>query len=336
MLADAYDCVVFDCDGVLWSGGETVDRARETLDALKARNKKVYFMSNNSSRGPDVFRQVFESHELGEHVRDERFMWNSVTAAQRWFKSSKAKKAYVVGCAALKDAIREAGVQVVEPWKQMGATPEKLAEEEIDPGIDAVVLAFDKDYGYFEICYATRCLLENKGCELVVTNRDFQFPAQKNRKLPGNGAFVAAVCAASRREPDVVVGKPSRFALDAIMADAGVSARRTLMVGDMWSDVEFAHNAGCDALLVLSGVASLDDARRWSGITRPDFVAPDLTALLRPVERFPPAPSSSSRRWRLAAVVAAVAAVVVVARRRGGAAIERPDLDDATRWLTAK
>ena len=96
---------------------------------------------------------------------------------------------------ALKDAIRGAGVTVVEPWKQMGATPEKLAEEEIDPEIDAVVLAFDKDYGYFEICYATRCLLENKGCELVATNRDFQFPAQKNRKLPGNGAFVAAVAA---------------------------------------------------------------------------------------------------------------------------------------------
>ena len=108
------------------------------------------------------------------------------------------------------------------------------------------------------------------------------------------------------------------------------------MVGDMWSDVEFAHNAGCDALLVLSGVASADDARRWRGLTRPDFVAPDLTALLRPVERFPPAPSSSSRRWRLVAAVAAVAAVVVVSRRRGGAAIERSDLDDATRWLTAK
>ena len=107
------------------------------------------------------------------------------------------------------------------------------------------------------------------------------------------------------------------------------------MVGDMWSDVEFAHNAGCDALLVLSGVASADDARRWRGITRPDFVAPDVTALLRPVERFPPAPSSS-RRWLLPSIVAAVAAVVVVSRRRGGAAVERSDLDDATRWLTAK
>ena len=71
MLADAYDCVVFDCDGVLWSGGETVAQAKATLDALKAQNKKVYFMSNNSSRGPDVFRQVFESHGLGEHVKDE-------------------------------------------------------------------------------------------------------------------------------------------------------------------------------------------------------------------------------------------------------------------------
>ena len=108
------------------------------------------------------------------------------------------------------------------------------------------------------------------------------------------------------------------------------------MVGDMWSDVEFAHNAGCDALLVLSGVASLDDARRWRGLTRPDFVAPDLTALLRPVERFPPAPSSSSRRWLLPSIVAAAAVAFAISRRRKGAAIERSDLDDATRWLTAK
>ena len=92
MLADAYDCVVFDCDGVLWSGGETVAQAKATLDALKAKNKKVYFMSNNSSRGPDVFRQVFESHGLGEHVRDGRFMWNSVTAAQRWLEEARRRR----------------------------------------------------------------------------------------------------------------------------------------------------------------------------------------------------------------------------------------------------
>ena len=188
MLADAYDCVVFDCDGVLWAGGETITSARATLDALKKQKKQVYFMSNNSSRGPEAFRHVFERHGLGAHVADETKMWNTVTAARRWFAGRATKKAYVVGCAALKDAVRSSGVTVVEPWKRLGATPDELADEEIDGDIDAVVLAFDKDYGYFEICYATRCLLENKTCELVVTNRDFQFPAQKNRKLPGNGA----------------------------------------------------------------------------------------------------------------------------------------------------
>jgi len=47
-------------------------------------------------------------------------------------------------------------------------------------------------------------------------------------------------------------------------------------------------------------------------------------------------PSSSSRRWLLPSIVAAAAVAFLVSRRRGGAAIERSDLDDATRWLTAK
>lgn len=79
-------------------------------------------------------------------------------------------------------------------------------------------------------------------------------------------AIVAAVATAVRREPDVVAGKPSPFILHAILAELGRSgsgssdgpgdgptsggrtghiARRTLVVGDMWSDVEFGHAAGC-------------------------------------------------------------------------------------------
>ena len=136
-------------------------------------------------------------------------------------------------------------------------------------------------------------------------------------------------------EPDVVVGKPSRFALDSIIADAGVSARRTLMVGDMWSDVEFAHNAGCTASCCRASRPSM--TRGGGAVSRGRTCGLGaLTALLRPVERFPPAPSSSSRRWLSPSIVAAAAVAFLVSRRRGGAAIERSDLDDATRWLTAK
>ncbi|KAH8075718.1 phosphoglycolate phosphatase [Aureococcus anophagefferens] len=85
-LADGYDCVVFDCDGVLWSGGETIAGAFATLDALERAGKKVYFMSNNSSRGLAEFRRVFEAHGLGRFVRDDARVWNSLTAARHWFE----------------------------------------------------------------------------------------------------------------------------------------------------------------------------------------------------------------------------------------------------------
>eukprot|EP00629_Pelagomonadales_sp_RCC1024_P007088 CAMPEP_0119290242 /NCGR_PEP_ID=MMETSP1329-20130426/40412_1 /TAXON_ID=114041 /ORGANISM="Genus nov. species nov., Strain RCC1024" /LENGTH=254 /DNA_ID=CAMNT_0007291057 /DNA_START=219 /DNA_END=980 /DNA_ORIENTATION=- len=253
MLADAYDVIVFDCDGVLWTGGEAVAGAAETLEALEAAGKQIYFMTNNSSRGTDAFRAKFEGHGLGRFARDERRLWSSVTATKRWFLevAPELRTAYVVGSPAMKDAVRSAGLEVVEPEPIRGASPDALADLDVDRRVDAVVLAFDRHFGYFELAYATRCLLENPGCRLVVTNRDFQFPARDGVKLPGNGSFVAALCAAIRREPDIVVAKPAPFALAAIAAEAGAAPRRVLMVGDMWSDVAFAHGFGADAALVL-------------------------------------------------------------------------------------
>lgn len=106
-LADAYDTIVFDCDGVLWSGGATIPGAYDTLQALRAGGAKIYFMSNNSSRGAAAFRAVFARHGLEEFVADDRYVWNSVTATRRWFaERSDISKAYVVGCEALRAAVR--------------------------------------------------------------------------------------------------------------------------------------------------------------------------------------------------------------------------------------
>ena len=323
-LADGYDCVVFDCDGVLWSGGETIAGAFATLDALERAGKKVYFMSNNSSRGLAEFRRVFEAHGLEKFVRDDARVWNSLTAARHWFEErGGGGAAYVVGAPALKAGVAAAGVRVVEPEPKRGAAPDELADMAIDPGVDSVVLGFDKNYGYFEVAYAVRCVLEN-GAKLVVTNRDFQFPAQRGLKMPGNGAFVAAVCAAARKEPDAVVAKPEPYVLRKIIEDAGCAPSRVLMVGDMWSDVVFAHGAGADAALVLSGVATAADGDAWTGAMAPDYVVADLTRLLDPA---PPAAAHRLKRalaklgaalpWsHVACVAAGVAIAALVGRRR--------------------
>jgi hypothetical protein len=156
-----------------------------------------------------------------------------------------------------------------------------------------VVVGFDKLLSYFHIAYAVRCLLENEGCQLIVTNRDFQFP-MKGKRLPGTGALVAAICTGARREPDVVAAKPSPFMLQSIISAAGVAPHRTLMIGDMWSDIAFGHRAGGRSALVLSGVGTLADAESWSGENRPDAVLADVRGLLDPRHVVKPFSTASS------------------------------------------
>ena len=53
MLAEGYDCILFDLDGVLFRGDEAVPGARETLEGLRDRGIMPVFLTNNSSRTPD-------------------------------------------------------------------------------------------------------------------------------------------------------------------------------------------------------------------------------------------------------------------------------------------
>ena len=132
-LHEAYDVIVFDCDGVLWSGGETIGGSRETLEALEASGKRIYFMSNNSSRGMGEFKALFAKHGLGAFVEDESRVWNSVTATRRWLEErGGGGAAYVVGTAALKEAVAATGTRLVEPTPLRGAAPDVPADAPIE------------------------------------------------------------------------------------------------------------------------------------------------------------------------------------------------------------
>jgi hypothetical protein len=97
----------------------------------------------------------------------------------------------------------------------------------------------------------------------------------------------------SGRRP-VVAGKPERPLLDETVRR--MSARRPLMVGDrLDTDVEGAHNACVDSLLVLTGVSGLQDLAGASAALRPTYIASDLTGLLVAHA----APDQVDGRWQL-------------------------------------
>jgi ribonucleotide monophosphatase NagD (HAD superfamily) len=78
--------------------------------------------------------------------------------------------------------------------------------------------------------------------------------------MPGAGAIVAAVVAATGREPEMYAGKPSAFLLELLKGNY-VDMAKTLVVGDrLDTDVAFgkAGNAGM-TVMTLSGVSTMED-----------------------------------------------------------------------------
>lgn len=252
--------MVLDCDGVLFRGDDAIPGAQDAVRALWA-SSQVFMVTNNSRLSvADLARKLTR---LNFEFKEEN-LWTSVRACAACVH---ADKAFVIGSQALKDALAS---------KMELVTPQGL----LDPvEARAVIVGFDSNFCYRDMAYATRAILENDA-SFIATNRDFQYPAG-GCVLPGNGALVASIVEATRKEP-LVTGKPSPFMLDRIFEQAHVQdPASVLVVGDMWSDIAFGKR--CATALVLTGVAKMGDVRTWE--EKPDVVLPSIVDIVSYVER---------------------------------------------------
>lgn len=264
-LVDAYDLVVLDLDGVVYLGDQAVAGAAEVVAQLRRDGPPLLFATNNASRNP---RQVAELLSgLGVAARPEEVLTSASAAADHLAALlPPAAPVLVVGAPALREQVRQAGLQPVG-----GAAG--------DPA--AVVQGYGIEVGWPELAEA--CVAIRAGAHWVATNTDATLPSARG-PLPGNGALVAALRTALGREPDLVVGKPRPTLFRT--AAAQVSARHPLVVGDrLDTDIDAARAAGMDSLLVLTGVDGEAEVAGRPGHRRPTHVAADLRALLAPAGR---------------------------------------------------
>lgn len=49
-LLDQVDVFIFDCDGVIWRGDSLIDGIPETLEKLRSAGKRMFFVTNNSTK----------------------------------------------------------------------------------------------------------------------------------------------------------------------------------------------------------------------------------------------------------------------------------------------
>ncbi len=259
MMADEYDLVIFDLDGVVYLGERAIPGAVEAIRGLYARGTPVAYATNNASRRPREVADLLTGLGLPAVAREVTSSPRAaaVLLAQRLPAGAKV---LVVGTDALAEEITAAGL-----------TPVRLAADE--PA--AVVQGYAPEVGWAVLAEA--CLAVRAGALWVATNTDPTLPSPRGL-LPGNGALVAALATALGRQPDAVVGKPAPELFHSAARRTG--ARAPLVVGDrLDTDIEGAVRAGMPALVVLTGVTTAADLVLAVPAQRPTYIAADLGAL---------------------------------------------------------
>ncbi len=172
---------------------------------------------------------------------------------------------YVLGTAAMREALADRGVPVTD-----------------DPGLGAdapehVVVGFDTELTYEKARRAT--LAVRDGATFLQAHPDEVCPTADGF-VPDCGSIAAMVERAAERTPDRVFGKPDAAMVDHVVDANGYDPADVLVVGDrLETDVALAENVGCESVCVLTGDATRVGVERSD--VDPTLVVPTVGALAR-------------------------------------------------------
>lgn len=258
LVLERFDAFLFDLDGVVCLGNEPLPRAKESLARLRRAGKGIRFLTNDPR--PTRAEISARLRGMGIEVRAGEVV-SSGWATAGYLAEEGVPSAYVVGSGSLESEIRGAGIEVAEAGDGPGT----------------VVVGTDERASYGHVEAAARLI--SGGARFVATNPDGSFPAPGGR-IPGTGALVAAVAAASGRRPDAVVGKPNPWMFELALGGLDASPDRIAVVGDNpETDVLGAHRTGLAAILVSKSLAVFPSPRDYR---IPEATIPDLSHLLDP------------------------------------------------------
>lgn len=249
-IIDRYAGLVVDLDGVVFRGDDLVRGASTFLRRSRRPRPPTVYVTNNSARTPQEWSEMLARDRID--VQPEHVITSASATADL---VATAGRLYVLGEYGLRETLRDAGAVLVPDADDA----------------DVIVVGFDRTLTYEKLRDAARAI--DRGARFVATNPDRTMPVTDGR-VPGNGATIAFLRAATGAAPEIV-GKPMtglfELADDLLGVDGPV-----LVVGDqVATDVAAARAMGWDAALVRSGV---DDWQELiAGQTTPTWVLGDLS-----------------------------------------------------------
>ncbi len=258
------EAYLIDMDGVVYTGNRLMPGAGEFIFYLQEKEVPFLFLTNNASKTPEEYRERLAS--LGIHVSTDR-IYTSALATTRYMSERwpKGTPVYVIGISGIRQALSESGFRILRNHKRA----------------QAVVVGYDPHITYARLREATLAIYH--GAAFIGTNPDVSLPTEDGI-YPGNGAFLAALEAATGVSP-TIIGKPSPTIFLEALDRLGTAPEKTAMIGDrVETDIVGAQNTGLLSVFLTGGVSGEEGLKRLD--TPPDFVFRYLGDLLRWLKTF--------------------------------------------------
>lgn len=250
-----------DMDGTIYNGSTLFPFTNTFLNYLKENGIGYSFLTNNPSKSTNDYLKHLE--KMGISATKEE-MNTSAQATINYIKINhpEFKKLFLLGTPSMIHEFEEAGYI--------------STADNADDRPDALVIAFDRSLTYSRLCRAA--YWASQDLPYIATNPDWVCPTDEANILVDCGAICACIEGATKRKPDVVIGKPNPRMLEGIIHDNQLDPSEIAMVGDrIYTDVMTAINAGGVGVLVLSGEATLKDVEEAK--IKPHIIAKDLAEL---------------------------------------------------------
>ena len=264
MRLDAVRGFVFDVDGSLVHRGPDF-RARplpgavEVLEAIRASGRPLVLFTNGSHMGPEAFARGLR--EDGLPVEDDELLTPVCSALSYLARRHPGEPALVFGSEATRRRMADAGVPLVET---------EAAKVVFVAHVESV------DLDAMEV--AARAVTD--GARLLTANYQRGFWGA-NGIIFSRGAMVTAGIARVTGARPVVVGKPSRAAVDEIGERLGVPTSEVAVIGDdIGMDIALGHLGGSRTILVRTGISGAVDLDGIPDPRRPHAVVDGVEEIL--------------------------------------------------------
>jgi len=264
------DGFVFDLDGTVYLGEAAIPGSVEGIAELRARNKRVLFVSNKPLEPREKYAAKLT--RIGIPTDPDDVITSAYVLGHHLAHHHPKLALYVIGEESLRNELRGHGLHVLD--ELAGQDPREV----INPtGIDAVVVAFDRTLDYRKLNTAYQALM--RGAKFFATNADKMCPMPSidgtPAGIPDAGGTIAALEHMTGRKLELLAGKPSTLTMQVAMAKANVAPERMMMVGDrLETDIFMGQQAGMVTAVTLTGVATRADVARME--RQPDFVINNL------------------------------------------------------------